>query len=266
MNDDNKKTKELFDRLRDEALSKVFSIESSDNHKKKIYERESGKTTLTIIRGNVFEKISICRGEKEKTIHPGAKLPENMTDLKDCEGKIKMQIFEICSHMMNPKVPVGTLSIRYRSSGGGRIAGGTDLSPYIRFDEDMELFSGRFKQICADYGKDYSALRENLKKTFWLKYRDEPRGGLAGIAFDLPMSEFPFAKSVAESFVETYFHIVEKRKNEKYAEDERTKMLFRRGRWVEFNLIEDEGFLYGLETGVNPEVMILQTLPPTVKF
>ena len=266
MDDENKKTKELFYSLRDEVLSRVFSIEGSDDHEKKIYERESGKTTLTIIRGSVFEKISICRGEKEKEIPRDAEIPENMADLKTSEGKIKMQVFEICSHMMNPRVPVGTLSIRYRSSGGGRIAGGTDLSPYIPYKEDMELFSGKFKELCSASDKQYSELRENLKKTFWLKYRDEPRGGLAGIAFDLPVSEFSFAEKTAKTFIDNYFSIVELRKDEKYTEEERKNMLFRRGRWVEFNLIEDEGFKYGLEVGVNPEIMILQTLPPTVKF
>lgn len=266
MSDGNKKTKELFDSLREIALSRVFSIEGSDDHEKKIYENESGKTTLTIIRGAVFEKISICRGEKEKEIPADAELPENMADLKTSKGKIKMQIFEICSHMMNPRIPVGTLSIRYRSSGGERIAGGTDLSPYIPYKDDIELFSGRFRELSSAFGKEYSELRENLKKTFWLKYRNEPRGGLAGIAFDLPMSEFSFAEKTAKTFIDTYFSIVELRKDEKYSEDERESMLFRRGRWVEFNLIEDEGFKYGLEVGVNPEIMILQTLPPTVKF
>ncbi|RMF95037.1 MAG: coproporphyrinogen III oxidase [Candidatus Schekmanbacteria bacterium] len=105
-----------------------------------------------------------------------------------------------------------------------------------------------------------------MKKTFWLKYRNEPRGGLVGIAFDFPASEFDFAKKTAEIFIDTYFKIVEIRKDEKYTDEERERMLFKRGRWVEFNLIEDEGFRYGLEIGVNPEVMILQTLPPTVKF
>jgi len=257
----------LFDGLREKALSRVFAIEDSDKYEKKIFESAGGATTLSIIRGKVFEKISICRGEKERDIPKDAEIPDNMKDLKNLPGgKVYMQVFEICSHMMNPKVPVGTLSLRYRSSSNGRTGGGTDLSPYIPFKEDTELFSGNFKKVCANFSKDYDGLRENLKKTFWLKYRNEPRGGLAGIAFDLPAQEFDFIQTVGNTFIDTYFSIVEKRKMEPYTEEERNYLLFRRGRWVEFNLIEDEGFKYGLEIGVNPEVMILQTLPPSVKF
>jgi len=257
----------FFASTKKKALDAFRRIEGADLVEKRVWNTPSGITELNIIRGRVFEKVSLCRTDKKKKIPESVNIPAAMKDLGEIKNiEVIMKVFEICSHMANPKVPVGNISIRYRKAKEGRFAGGTDLSPYFPFEEDVELFRGEMQSLCKRYGKEYEPMREKLRQGFWLKYRNEPRGGVNGIAFDVPEEEFNFVKELVETFLKTYISIVEKRKDEPFTQEEREKQLYRRGRWVEFNLVEDEGFRFGLEMGIDPEIMVLQTLPPLVRF
>ncbi|OGL40129.1 MAG: hypothetical protein A2042_02750 [Candidatus Schekmanbacteria bacterium GWA2_38_11] len=262
-----KEIDDFFASMKKKALDAFIKIEGKDLVEQRVWDSPSGRTVLNITRGKVFEKVSLCLTNKRKKIPGSVNLPDIMKDLeKSKDTEVIMKVFEICSHMANPKVPVGNISLRYRKAKEGRFAGGTDLSPYFPFKEDVEFFRKEMQNLCKRHGKQYEPMREQLQKNFWLKYRNEPRGGCNGIGFDVSDEEFPFIKDLAETFLKTYISIVEKRKDEPFTEAEREKQLYRRGRWVEFNLVEDEGFRFGLEMGIDPEIMVLQTLPPLVRF
>ena len=258
---------DFFDSMKKKALENFTRIEGADIVEKKVWNPPDGTTELNIIRGRVFEKVSICRTNKIKKIPASVNVPHAMKDVAGSKNsEVVMKVFEICSHMANPKVPVGNISIRYRKSKEGRFGGGTDLSPYFPFKEDVELYRNEMMNLCRKYNKEYEPMRKKLEQSFWLKYRNEPRGGCLGIGFDVHEDEFDFIKDLLETFVRTYTSIVERRKDEPFTQEEREKQLYRRGRWVEFNLVEDEGFRFGLEMGIDPEIMVLQTLPPLVRF
>jgi len=258
---------DFFDSMKKKAIGNFTKIEGADLVEKKIWKTPDGTAELNIIRGKVFEKVSVCRTNKIKKIPASVNVPEAMRDVAESKNtEVVMKVFEICSHMASPKVPIGNISIRYRKAKEGRFAGGTDLSPYFPFEEDVELYRDEMKNLCKKYGKEYEPMRKKLEQNFWLKYRNEPRGGAHGIGFDVHEDEFDFVKDLLETFVKTYTLIVERRKDEPFTQEEREKQLYRRGRWVEFNLVEDEGFRFGLEMGIDPEIMVLQTLPPLVRF
>lgn len=257
----------FFTSLKSKVLSEFNRIERKDKTQKRVWNTPAGQTELNIIRGNVFEKVSVCQSSKKRKIPDSSYVPETMSDLKEDSGvDTIIKVFEICSHMANPLVPVGTISLRYRCAKEGRFGGGTDLSPIFPFEEDMDFYRSEIQGVCKKYNKEYEPLRMALQKSFWLKYRNEPRGGAIGIAFDVPEEEFEFVKDLGETFLKTYVEIVKKRKDEPFTEEQRERQLYKRGRWVEFNLVEDEGFIFGLEIGIDPEIMILQTLPPILRF
>ena len=121
-------------------------------------------------------------------------------------------------------------------------------------------------KLSERYGKSYEEMRERLINIFMSKYRKRLRGGGLGISFETDDEGFPMVKDCGKSFFATFTQIVKKRKGEKYTAEEREKLLTSRAKWVEFNLVEDKGFIRGVELGIPPEPMILQTLPPLVRF
>ena len=148
--------------------------------------------------------------------------------------------------------------------------GGFDLTPYYGFEEDAIHWHQTAKAACVPFGDDvYPRYKKWCDEYFFLKHRGEPRG-VGGLFFD-DLNEggfdkcFDFFKSVGDHFVPAYRPIVARRKNEEYGERERDFQLYRRGRYVEFNLVYDRGTLFGLQTGGRTE-SILMSLPPLVKW
>jgi coproporphyrinogen III oxidase len=148
--------------------------------------------------------------------------------------------------------------------------GGMDLTPYYGFDEDCIHFHRVNKQALAPFGGDYHArFKKWCDEYFYLKHRKEPRG-IGGIFYD-DFSElgfdrtFAFTRAVGDAFLDAYVPIVERRKVMPYGERERDFQAYRRGRYVEFNLVWDRGTLFGLQSGGRTE-SILMSLPPIVKW
>jgi coproporphyrinogen III oxidase len=148
--------------------------------------------------------------------------------------------------------------------------GGYDLTPYYPYEEDCRHWHHTAQQACAPFGEDvYPAYKKWCDEYFFLKHRGETRG-VGGLFFDdLNRWDFDtcfaFQRSVGDSFTEAYVPLVRKRMAQPWGEQERQFQLYRRGRYVEFNLVFDRGTLFGLQSGGRTE-SILMSLPPLVRW
>jgi coproporphyrinogen III oxidase len=179
-------------------------------------------------------------------------------------------------HPHNPYVPTSHANIRFFIANKKNedpiwwFGGGFDLTPYYGFEEDAIHWHQTAKAACDPFGDDYYArFKKWCDEYFYLKHRDEPRG-VGGLFFDDFNEQgfdhaFGFMQSVGDHFIKAYLPIVQKRKDTPYGERERDFQLYRRGRYVEFNLVYDRGTLFGLQTGGRTE-SILMSLPPLVKW
>jgi coproporphyrinogen III oxidase len=148
--------------------------------------------------------------------------------------------------------------------------GGFDLTPYYGNEEDVVHWHETSRAACTPFGDEvYAKYKKWCDEYFYLKHRDEPRG-VGGLFFD-DLNEwgfdksFAFMQSVGDHYLPAYQPIVARRKDTEYGERERDFQLYRRGRYVEFNLVYDRGTLFGLQTGGRTE-SILMSLPPLVKW
>ena len=148
--------------------------------------------------------------------------------------------------------------------------GGFDLTPYYGYDEDCLHWHTVAKKACDPFGVDaYDKYKTWCDDYFYIKHRDEQRG-IGGLFFDDLNAagftkSFDFMKSVGDHYIDAYLPIVQRRKAEPYSQEQRDFQLYRRGRYVEFNLVYDRGTLFGLQTGGRTE-SILMSLPPIVHF
>ncbi len=176
----------------------------------------------------------------------------------------------------NPYVPTAHMNGRFFAAAKENtpmvwwFGGGFDLTPYYGFEEDARHWQRTAKAACEPFGADvYARYKQWCDEYFFIRHRHEPRG-IGGLFFD-DLNEwgfercFAFLKSVGDHFLPAYTPIVERRREMKYAERQRRFQLYRRGRYVEFNLIYDRGTLFGLQSGGRSE-SILMSLPPMVRW
>ncbi|MEM9101048.1 MAG: oxygen-dependent coproporphyrinogen oxidase [Pseudomonadota bacterium] len=179
-------------------------------------------------------------------------------------------------HPNNPKIPTSHANVRFfiaEKEGEEPVwwfGGGFDLTPYFGFDEDCIAWHQTAKEACKPFGDDiYPRFKQWCDDYFYLKHRDEHRG-IGGLFFD-DFNELGFEKSFAmmrnigDAYINAYRPIVERRQNETFTESDKEFQMYRRGRYVEFNLVFDRGTLFGLQSGGRTE-SILMSLPPTVKW
>ncbi|KQU80580.1 MULTISPECIES: oxygen-dependent coproporphyrinogen oxidase [unclassified Rhizobacter] len=179
-------------------------------------------------------------------------------------------------HPRNPYVPTVHMNVRMLAAlpAGGEpvtwFGGGMDLTPYYGFEEDAQHFHRVNREALAPYGDDkYPRFKQWCDEYFFLKHRNEPRG-VGGVFFD-DFSELGFERSfemlraVGDAFVPAYLPIVQRRNATAFGERERDFQAYRRGRYVEFNLVFDRGTLFGLQSGGRTE-SILMSMPPLVKW
>lgn len=179
-------------------------------------------------------------------------------------------------HPHNPYVPTSHANVRFfiaEKPGCKPIwwfGGGFDLTPFYPFKEDVMHWHNVAKKVCAPFGDDvYPKYKKWCDEYFYLKHRSETRG-VGGLFFD-DLNEwgfeqsFAFMQSVGNGYLDGYIPIVERRKTSTYGERERDFQLYRRGRYVEFNLVYDRGTLFGLQTGGRTE-SILMSMPPLARW
>ena len=234
-------------------------------------QRGNGVTCI-ISNGNVFEKggvnFSIIRGDK---------MPKSATALRpELEGRQYTALgVSLVLHPDNPFIPTAHANVRFfvaEEQGKDPIwwfGGGLDLTPYYGFDEDAVHWHETAKKACIPFGEDvYPKYKKWCDDYFCLTHRNEQRG-IGGLFFDDLNGDFDncfdFMKSVGSHFTEAYIPIAKKRMNTTFSEKEKDFQLYRRGRYVEFNLIYDRGTLFGLQSGGRTE-SILMSLPPKTQW
>ena len=232
-----------------------------------------GGRTRVMSGGAVFEQAGIAFSH----VH-GAGLPASATAHRpELAGRgFDAMGVSLVIHPNNPYVPTSHANVRFfiaRKEGEDPIwwfGGGFDLTPYYPFEEDAVHWHRTAKQACDPFGEDiYPRYKKWCDEYFYIKHRDETRG-VGGLFFD-DLNQWDFAtcfnflQSVGNHYLPAYRPIVNKRKNTPYGERERDFQLYRRGRYVEFNLVYDRGTLFGLQTGGRTE-SILMSLPPLVKW
>ena len=211
----------------------------------------------------------------------GAKLPGSASAARpELAGRgFEAMGVSLVLHPHNPYCPTVHLNVRFLvAAREGQNAddavwwfgGGMDLTPYYGFEEDARHFHATCKRALAPFGEDcHARFKRWCDEYFFLKHRNEPRG-VGGIFFDdlnRPDFDSCFAltRSVGEHFLPAYVPIVERRRDMPYGERERDFQAYRRGRYVEFNLVWDRGTLFGLQSGGRAE-SILMSLPPQVQW
>lgn len=208
----------------------------------------------------------------------GKALPNSATER---HPHLAQQAFSACGvsvviHPKNPFVPTSHFNIRLirvktaSEKSQAWMGGGFDLTPYYGFEEDCILWHRFAKEACDAHDPQfYPRFKKACDDYFYLTHRKEARG-IGGLFFDdLPFENldqaFSFLESITQAYIQAYTQIVEKRKNTPYGEKERAFQAYRRGRYVEFNLIYDRGTLFGLQSGGRVE-SILMSLPPEVHW
>lgn len=179
-------------------------------------------------------------------------------------------------HPRNPHVPTSHANVRFfiaEKEGADPVwwfGGGFDLTPFYPVEEDCRHWHQVSKDLCEPFGEDvYPKYKEWCDRYFYLKHRDETRG-VGGLFFDdlndWPFEQcFAFMQAVGQGYLDAYLPIIERRKDTPYGDTERQFQLYRRGRYVEFNLVYDRGTLFGLQTGGRTE-SILMSMPPLVRW
>lgn len=236
-------------------------------------EQGGGGRTRVFTDGAVFEQAGVNFSHVF-----GNKLPVSATAHRpELAGRsFQAMGVSLVIHPRNPYIPTSHANVRFfiaEKEGTDPVwwfGGGFDLTPYYAFEDDVVHWHRIARDACLPFGKDvYPRYKQWCDEYFFIKHRNEPRG-VGGLFFD-DLNEwgfdksFAFMQSVGDHYIKAYRPIVARRKDSEYGARERDFQLYRRGRYVEFNLVYDRGTLFGLQTGGRTE-SILMSLPPLVSW
>jgi coproporphyrinogen III oxidase len=278
MNDDRSsldKVRSCLQDLQQRIVSALEEIDGSARFSSDRWERPGGGggDSRVLADGKVFEQAGVGFSHVF-----GERMPPSATRLRpELAGRAFQAMgVSLVIHPLNPFVPTTHANFRYFSAAAENdrtvwwFGGGYDLTPYYPVHDDVLHWHRTARTACTPFGDDlYDRFRKWCDEYFFLKHRNETRG-VGGLFFD-DMNEqgfatsFAFMQSVADSFLPAYRPIVEARKDQPYGDRERDFQLYRRGRYVEFNLLYDRGTLFGLQSGGRTE-SILMSLPPRVRW
>ena len=236
-------------------------------------EQGGGGRSRVLNNGRVFEQTGVNFSHVR-----GDALPVSATAHRpELSGRRFQAVgLSLVVHPQNPYVPTSHANLRFFIAEDKNkpplwwFGGGYDLTPYYGFSEDCAHWHQTAKNACLPFGEQvYPEFKKWCDKYFYIRHRNEHRG-IGGLFFD-DLNEWDFntclrfLESVGDSWLPAYLPIVEKRRHTPFGERERDFQLYRRGRYVEFNLVYDRGTLFGLQTGGRTE-SILMSLPPLVKW
>src|SRR5262249_27650025 len=230
--------------------------------------RLQGGGESRLMRGDVFEKVGVNVSHVWGVFSPHARA--QVPGSEESEGRFVATGISLVAHMCNPYVPAVHMNLRYLRTSRGWFGGGSDLTPTFPMAEDTALFHQALQQACDSYRPDaYAEYKAWCDRYFYLPHRQEPRG-VGGIFFDELASgdverDFAFVKAVGEAFLDVYPRIVARRKDTPFDDEARQKLLLKRGRYVEFNLVYDRGTRFGFSTDADPEAYLM-SLPPLVRW
>lgn len=267
--------KDYLVRLQDRLSQRIDSLDGGQICREDRWQREAGGDGRTRIlsRGKLFEQAGINFSH----VH-GSQLPPSASlqrpELSGCN--FQAMGVSLVIHPCNPYVPTTHMNVRFFVAEKAHAApvwwfgGGFDLTPCYGFEEDAVHWHTVARQACDPFGEGlYGEYKSWCDDYFYLRHRNENRG-IGGLFFDdlnrLGFDDcFAFTRSVGDHFLPAYEPIVERRRGLAWGEAERDFQLYRRGRYVEFNLVYDRGTLFGLQSGGRTE-SILMSLPPEVRW
>ncbi|MZR62950.1 oxygen-dependent coproporphyrinogen oxidase [Alcanivorax sp. DP30] len=261
--------------LQDRICEQLAAEDGGTGFREDSWEREQGGGG----RSRVLENGAVIEKGGVNFSHVfGEQLPPSATAARpELAGRsFQAMGVSLVIHPKNPYVPTSHANVRFfvaEKEGEEPVwwfGGGFDLTPYYGFEEDVVSWHGTARAACQPFGEDiYPEFKNWCDDYFHLKHRDEPRG-VGGLFFD-DLNRFDFdtsfalMRSVGDAFIEAYRPIIARRKDHEYGERERNFQLYRRGRYVEFNLVYDRGTIFGLQSGGRTE-SILMSLPPLVRW
>jgi coproporphyrinogen III oxidase len=259
---------EHFLELQDRICAELEAIDEVGRFGGDKWSREGGGggVTRVLLNGRVFEKAGVNFSDVY-----GELAPEFASQLPGGGREFTATGISLVIHPQSPLVPTVHANFRHLSKGSKRwFGGGSDLTPYYPYREDVIHFHRIWKGVCERHAPaiDYARLKKWCDDYFFLAHRNEPRG-VGGIFFDyvegIWEETFSFARDCGSAFLDAYSPIVRRRRSEPFTAAQRAFQEFRRGRYVEFNLLYDRGTTFGLKTGGRVE-SILMSLPPVVRW
>ncbi|MGN3438179.1 oxygen-dependent coproporphyrinogen oxidase [Proteus penneri] len=269
------RVKEFFLSLQDTICHSLENIDQKGTFQQDTWERKEGGggRTRVLTNGALFEQAGVNFSHVY-----GDTLPKSTTAHRPELAGRRFQAMgvSLVIHPINPYIPTSHANVRFfiaEKEGEDPVwwfGGGFDLTPYYGFEEDVIHWHKVAKSVCTPFSEDYyPRYKKWCDDYFYIKHRNEPRG-VGGLFFDdlnTPDFDhcFEFVQHVGLGYLDAYLPIVEKRKSMHWGERERQFQLYRRGRYVEFNLVWDRGTLFGLQSGGRTE-SILMSMPPLVRF
>lgn len=262
-------------RLHDQITDSIEQADGGSQFRCDAWKRPEGGggESRVLSQGKVFEQAGINFSHVV-----GQQLPPSATTARPelAGASWTATGISLVIHPRNPYVPTTHANVRFfRAEKPGMapawwFGGGFDLTPFYAFDDDVLHWHRVAQQACTPFGADvYARYKSECDKYFFLKHRNETRG-VGGLFFD-DLNQwgfercFDFQQSVGDHFLKAYLPIVERRKDMAHGERERQFQLYRRGRYVEFNLVYDRGTLFGLQSNGRVE-SILMSMPPLVRW
>jgi coproporphyrinogen III oxidase len=251
-----------------DRISRAISDIDGSLFREDTWSREGGGggRTRVLENGNVFEKAGVNFSAVHGNLPAefAAKIPLGSGTEFFATG------VSLVFHPRSPMVPTVHANFRFLEKGDASwFGGGMDLTPCYPYEEDATHFHRTIKTACDRHNPDfYPRFKKWCDEYFYLKHRGEMRG-IGGIFFDYLKDDaeknFSFVRDIGDSFLDAYLPIVRRRQDEPYSDAQRQYQLYRRGRYVEFNLLYDRGTIFGLETRGRTE-SILMSLPPLARW
>ncbi|WOC02791.1 oxygen-dependent coproporphyrinogen oxidase [Providencia sp. PROV024] len=269
------RVKAFLQSLQDTICQKITELDGKETFLEQTWERSEGGggRSRVLTNGAIFEQAGVNFSHIQ-----GEKLPASATAHRpELAGRSYQAMgVSLVIHPLNPYIPTTHANVRFfiaEKEGEAPVwwfGGGFDLTPFYAFNEDVIHWHTVARDLCLPYGDDvYPKYKHWCDEYFFLKHRNEPRG-VGGLFFD-DLNQwgfdncFNFTQAVGYGFLHAYVPIVEKRCGHSWGERERQFQLYRRGRYVEFNLVWDRGTLFGLQSGGRTE-SILMSMPPLVRW
>ena len=277
---DTQRLKDFFTGLQGRIVAELEAFDGQPFRTDSWQRPEGGGGTSRLIEEGAFFE----RGGVNFSHVTGDKLPASATAVRPQLAGRSWEAMgvSLVLHPRNPYCPTAHMNVRcFVASKAGEpdvwwFGGGMDMTPYYGFADDVRHFHGTCRDALAPFGAEvYPKFKQWCDEYFFLKHRNEPRG-VGGVFFDDlneagPGAEDPFERcfaltqAVGNAFTQAYLPVLAKHRDTPYGERERDFQAYRRGRYVEFNLVWDRGTLFGLQSGGRTE-SILMSLPPIVKW
>ena len=226
---------------------------------------EGGGTSCLLSGGRIFDKVGVNKSTVSGTFPK--KFRSKILGAQK-KGKYWASGVSVVAHMKNPKIPAIHFNTRFIITSKEWFGGGIDVTPSHEDKKEKEILHNRLKMICQKNKKNFKKYKKWCDEYFYLPHRNEARG-IGGIFFDYETKDwtnnFKFVRELGLAFIDISNEIINRKKNLKYTKKDKEKQLFKRGRYIEFNLLYDRGTKFGLNSGGNID-SILMSLPPEAKW